>query len=69
MDDKTLLLKAAQAAGFGLNARMQSQREAEFPERACAVADARDVVEPADRQRVRAGVGCDAGDGHWADAH
>ena len=31
MDDKTLLLKAAQAAGYGLNARMQSQREAEFP--------------------------------------
>jgi hypothetical protein len=31
MDDKTLLLKAAQAAGYGLNARMQSQRDAEMP--------------------------------------
>ena len=29
--DKTLLLKAAHAAGYVLNARMQSQREAEFP--------------------------------------
>ena len=32
MDDKTLLLKAAQAAGYGLNARQQSQREAEMPD-------------------------------------
>ena len=31
MDDKTLLLKAAQAAGYGLNARGQSLREAELP--------------------------------------
>ena len=31
MDDKTLLLKAARAAGYGLNARGQSLREAEMP--------------------------------------
>lgn len=28
MDDRTLLLKAAQAAGYGLNARKQSERDA-----------------------------------------
>ena len=27
MDDRTLLLKAAQAAGYGLNARKQSERD------------------------------------------
>ena len=32
MDDKTLLLKAAQAAGYGLKAREQSQRESEMPD-------------------------------------
>ena len=31
MDDKTLLLKAARAAGYGLNARGQSLRETEMP--------------------------------------
>ncbi len=31
MDDKTLLLKAARAAGYGINQRGQSAREAEMP--------------------------------------
>lgn len=31
LTDKELLLKAAQAAGYGLNARKQSEREAEMP--------------------------------------
>ena len=31
MDDKTLLLKAAQAAGYVLNAKGQAAREAEMP--------------------------------------
>ena len=31
MDDKTLLLKAASAAGYGINQRGQSAREAEMP--------------------------------------
>ena len=31
LTDKELLLKAAQAAGYGLNARRQSEREAEMP--------------------------------------
>ncbi len=31
MDDKTLLLKAARAAGYGINRRGQSAREAEMP--------------------------------------
>lgn len=32
MTDKQLLLKAAQAAGYGMNARKQSEREAEMPD-------------------------------------
>jgi len=32
MSDKTLLLKAAAAAGYTMSARMQSQRECEFPD-------------------------------------
>jgi hypothetical protein len=31
MDDKTLLLKAARAAGYALNAKGQAAREAEMP--------------------------------------
>ena len=31
MDDKTLLLKAARAAGYVLNTKGQAEREAEMP--------------------------------------